>query len=323
MELAEVFWDVTTSSSRSLCSALPWRSRPRANLAGDQEADRTAGQDGARSARRQGGRPSRGGGTGRRHGDRAARRQDPGRWAGDRGRECRRRVDDHGRVDADREAGGRRGDRRHAQQDWQFSSSRRPRSARIPRLPTSSDGQGRTGLEGADSARGRYGLGLFRPGRHDPGGSRLRRLVRLSGPSPVSIYATIVLVTTLIIACPCALGLATPTSLTVGIGKGAENGILIRSGDALQSRRKARRHHPRQDGNDHPWRAIADRCRGRTRPSRDATVLRLAASLERGSEHPLGEAIVKGAEARKIALAEAEGFAAIPGHGVSGRIDEP
>ncbi|MFX8786042.1 hypothetical protein ABTM90_19680, partial [Acinetobacter baumannii] len=58
------------------------------------------------------------------------------------------------------------------------------------------------------------------------------------GPEPRFIYATIVLVTTLIIACPCALGLATPTSLTVGIGKGAEHGILIRSGDALQSAEK-------------------------------------------------------------------------------------
>ena len=55
------------------------------------------------------------------------------------------------------------------------------------------------------------------------------------GPEPRLIFATIVFVTTLIIACPCALGLATPTSLTVGIGKGAENGILIRSGDALQA----------------------------------------------------------------------------------------
>jgi Cu+-exporting ATPase len=58
------------------------------------------------------------------------------------------------------------------------------------------------------------------------------------GPEPRVIFATVVFVTTLIIACPCALGLATPTSLTVGIGKGAENGILIRSGDALQAAEK-------------------------------------------------------------------------------------
>lgn len=142
----------------------------------------------------------------------------------------------------------------------------------------------------------------------------------LFGPEPRLIFATIVLVTTLIIACPCALGLATPTSLTVGIGKGAENGILIRSGDALQSAE-------RLDA------IILDKTGTITRgePSLtdviamgidERTVLRLAASLERGSEHPLGEAIVKGAEQRGVQLAEAKEFAAIPGHGVGGRVDD-
>jgi Cu+-exporting ATPase len=142
----------------------------------------------------------------------------------------------------------------------------------------------------------------------------------LFGPEPRLIFATIVLVTTLIIACPCALGLATPTSLTVGIGKGAENGILIRSGDALQSAEKL-------DA------IILDKTgtitRGEpsltdvvTKGSDEATVLRLAASLERGSEHPLGEAIVKGAETRQIQLVAAKEFAAVPGHGVAGRVDD-
>jgi Cu+-exporting ATPase len=142
----------------------------------------------------------------------------------------------------------------------------------------------------------------------------------LFGPEPRLIFATIVLVTTLIIACPCALGLATPTSLTVGIGKGAENGILIRSGDALQSAEKLDC-------------VILDKTGTITRgePSLtdvvakgadEATVLRLAASLERGSEHPLGEAIVKGAERREIVLADAKDFAAIPGHGVGGQADD-
>ena len=140
----------------------------------------------------------------------------------------------------------------------------------------------------------------------------------LFGPEPRFIYATIVLVTTLIIACPCALGLATPTSLTVGIGKGAENGILIRSGDALQSAEKL-------DS------IILDKTgtitRGEpsltdvvARGAEEATVLRLAASLERSSEHPLGEAIVKGAETRNVQLAEVEDFTAIPGHGVGGLV---
>ena len=140
------------------------------------------------------------------------------------------------------------------------------------------------------------------------------------GPEPRLIFATVIFVTTLIIACPCALGLATPTSLTVGIGKGAENGILIRSGDALQAAEKL-------DA------VILDKTGTITKgepaltdvvvtPGHDETeVLRLTASLERGSEHPLASAIVKGAEARNIPLADAQDFAAIPGHGVSGRID--
>ena len=142
----------------------------------------------------------------------------------------------------------------------------------------------------------------------------------LFGPEPRIIYATIVLVTTLIIACPCALGLATPTSLTVGIGKGAENGILIRSGDALQTSQKLDSIILDKTGTitrGEP--ALTDVVVASGR--KEEEILRLAASLERGSEHPLGEAIVKGTEARNVKLADAEGFTAIPGQGVSGRID--
>jgi Cu+-exporting ATPase len=140
------------------------------------------------------------------------------------------------------------------------------------------------------------------------------------GPEPRAIYATVVFVTTLIIACPCALGLATPTSLTVGIGKGAENGILIRSGDALQASEKLNTIILDKTGTitkGEP--ALTDVVV--TSGHDEATVLRLTASLERGSEHPLGEAIVKGAAARNLTLVDAEAFVAIPGHGVSGRID--
>ena len=140
------------------------------------------------------------------------------------------------------------------------------------------------------------------------------------GPEPRLIYATVVFVTTLIIACPCALGLATPTSLTVGIGKGAENGILIRSGDALQASEKLNTIILDKTGTitkGEP--ALTDVV---TAPGYDEpTVLRLTASLERGSEHPLGEAIVTGAIARNLTLSDADNFIAIPGHGVSGRID--
>jgi len=140
------------------------------------------------------------------------------------------------------------------------------------------------------------------------------------GPEPRLIFSTIVFVTTLIIACPCALGLATPTSLTVGIGKGAENGILIRSGDALQTAQKIDT-------------IVLDKTGTITRGEPALTdvivmpdfdedeVLKLVASLERGSEHPLGESIVKGAAERRLILSEAMDFNAIAGHGVSGRVE--
>ncbi len=140
------------------------------------------------------------------------------------------------------------------------------------------------------------------------------------GPEPRLIFATVIFVTTLIIACPCALGLATPTSLTVGIGKGAENGILIRSGDALQAAEKLDAIILDKTGTitkGEP--ALTDVVV--TTGYSEADVLRLTASLERGSEHPLGEAIVNGAKARNLSLSDAQEFAAIPGHGVRGRID--
>lgn len=140
------------------------------------------------------------------------------------------------------------------------------------------------------------------------------------GPEPRIVFSIIVLVTTLIIACPCALGLATPTSLTVGIGKGAENGILIRSGDALQTAKRLNA-------------IVLDKTGTITKGEPELTdvvplddfdvdeLLALTATLEKGSEHPLGEAIVRGAEDQQLDLSTAEDFAAIPGHGVYGRVD--
>ena len=134
------------------------------------------------------------------------------------------------------------------------------------------------------------------------------------GPEPAVVYALIVFVTVLIIACPCALGLATPTSLMVGIGKGAENGILIRSGQALETAHKLDT-------------IVLDKTGTMTKgqpsvtdvvatASDEAFVLRMAATVERGSEHPLGEAIVAGARSRGIALSEFTAFQALPGRGV-------
>ncbi len=140
------------------------------------------------------------------------------------------------------------------------------------------------------------------------------------GPEPRLTYATIVLVTTLIIACPCALGLATPTSLMVGVGKGAENGILIKSGEALETAHKLDAIILDKTGTitkGRPELTDVVAAEGFT----EAEVLRYAASVEQGSEHPLGEAIVAGAKAQGITLSAPEGFNAIPGHGVEAKVD--
>src|SRR6266508_4264304 len=123
------------------------------------------------------------------------------------------------------------------------------------------------------------------------------------GSTPAFFYAVIVAVTVLIIACPCALGLATPTSLTVGMGKGAEQGVLFRGGDALQAARRLDTVVLDKTGTiTHGKPALTDVI---VAPGRDeADVLRFAAAVERSSEHPLAQAIVGGAIDRNLQLAE-------------------
>ena len=139
------------------------------------------------------------------------------------------------------------------------------------------------------------------------------------GPEPVLVYALIVFVTVLIIACPCALGLATPTSLMVGVGKAAEHGILIRSGQALETAHKLDT-------------IVLDKTGTITRGEPSVTdviamdgmeneVLRLAASVERNSEHPLGEAILAGARERDFPLSDPSDFEALPGRGVEAVVE--
>ncbi len=140
------------------------------------------------------------------------------------------------------------------------------------------------------------------------------------GPEPQLVYAVVVFVSVLIIACPCALGLATPTSLMVGVGKGAENGILIKSGDALQTAHRLDTIVLDKTGTITKGKpSLTDVIPLGTVSEED--LLRHAASVERGSEHPLGEAIVEGAKSRGLELTEAEQFSAIPGHGVEARVD--
>ena len=147
----------------------------------------------------------------------------------------------------------------------------------------------------------------------------------LFGPSPAFVFGLLNFVAVLIIACPCALGLATPTAIMVGTGKGAEHGILIRSGESLETTHKIRtivfdKTGTLTKGEPEVTDVVSREPRSESRDPR-VEILRLAASLERGSEHPLGEAVVNRAKGEGIALSEVEGFEAIPGHGVRGKVD--
>jgi Cu+-exporting ATPase len=140
------------------------------------------------------------------------------------------------------------------------------------------------------------------------------------GPQPRMAYALVNAVAVLIIACPCALGLATPMSIMVGTGRGATAGVLIKNAEALEILEKVNTLVVDKTGTlteGKPRLVSVTALDGFT----DADVLRLAASLERGSEHPLAAAIVAGAEQRKLALAPAEDFKSVTGQGVSGRIE--
>ncbi len=145
------------------------------------------------------------------------------------------------------------------------------------------------------------------------------------GPQPQVAYALIVAVTTLIIACPCALGMATPMSLTTGIGLGALNGILIRGGEALQTAKELNTIILDKTGTiTHGKPALTDVILAQGNPIRALTedeLLRLAAAVEKGSEHPLAAAIVEGAQSRNLTLPEVRDFNAIPGHGVEATVE--
>jgi Cu+-exporting ATPase len=145
----------------------------------------------------------------------------------------------------------------------------------------------------------------------------------LLGPAPAFTHALLNAVAVLIIACPCALGLATPTSVMVGIGKGAEHGLLIRGGDALERAHRLTT-------------VVLDKTGTITRgePSVGAIlpfaagwtaeqVVAVAASAEQDSEHPVGEAIVRHAKAQGLALRALQAFTAVPGHGVRATVAGP
>lgn len=140
------------------------------------------------------------------------------------------------------------------------------------------------------------------------------------GPAPVLNYAIVTMVAVLVIACPCALGLATPISLMVGVGKAAENGVLIRNGEALETASRLTT-------------IVLDKTGTITKGKPELTdvlptgnfaegdLLRFAAVADRRSEHPLAEAIVAGARARGIDVGEPQAFNAVPGHGVEATVE--
>src|SRR5215218_3007184 len=142
----------------------------------------------------------------------------------------------------------------------------------------------------------------------------------LFGPEPAFTFALLNTVAVLIIACPCAMGLATPTSIMVGTGKGAERGILVKGGEALEGAHKLDM-------------VVLDKTGTLTKGEPGLTdivptngipeeeLLRLLASAELGSEHPLGEAIVRGAKERALPPAEADAFEAISGGGIRARVE--
>jgi Cu+-exporting ATPase len=140
------------------------------------------------------------------------------------------------------------------------------------------------------------------------------------GPSPAMAYALIAAVSVLIIACPCALGLATPMSIMVGVGRGAQAGVLIRDAESLQRMEKVDTLVIDKTGTltEGRPRVTAIRPAG----SHDENeLLRLVASLERGSEHPLAEAIVAEAMTRDRELVEVQAFDSKNGKGVTGRVE--
>jgi Cu+-exporting ATPase len=141
------------------------------------------------------------------------------------------------------------------------------------------------------------------------------------GPAPRLAHALLSAVAVLIIACPCALGLATPMSVLVGTGRGARAGVLVRDARAMEIMEKVDtlvidKTGTLTAGKPH----LAGVYSLGSGPGK-TELLRLAASLERGSEHPIAEAIVEGARKRRLALSEPESFEALPGKGVRGRVE--
>jgi len=142
----------------------------------------------------------------------------------------------------------------------------------------------------------------------------------LVGPAPALTFAFLNFVAVLVIACPCALGLATPTAIMVGTGKGAEHGILIRNGEALERAHQINTVLLDKTGTLTRGKPVVTDIIS-THSFSQEEVLQLAASAEHNSEHPLGEAVVKAALEKKLGLSPSSDFNAIPGQGIEAVVE--
>ncbi len=141
------------------------------------------------------------------------------------------------------------------------------------------------------------------------------------GPEPKSTFMLVTAMSVLIIACPCALGLATPISIMVGVGKAAEYGVLIRKGDSLQQAGQLTTVVLDKTGTITEGRPTVTAIEPLSGWS-DTKILQIAASVEVGSEHPLAQSIIESAKSRDIKLETVEAFEAIAGHGVKAKFKE-
>lgn len=135
------------------------------------------------------------------------------------------------------------------------------------------------------------------------------------------VFALTIAISVLVIACPCALGLATPTAIMVGTGKGAEYGVLIKSGEALETTHKVETIVFDKTGTITEGKLKVTDIVGANKEIASDELLALAAAAEKGSEHPIGEAIVKAAAEKGLGLGQAAGFQAVPGYGIEVEVD--
>ena len=141
------------------------------------------------------------------------------------------------------------------------------------------------------------------------------------GPEPAYVYALVNAIAVLIIACPCALGLATPMSVMVGVGKGAQNGVLIKNAEALEKMDKVDTLIVDKTGTITEGKPTVEKMGSFGEQFRESEILQLIASLNSSSEHPLAEATVKYGKEQKVELQAVEGFSAVTGMGVEGTVN--